>query len=156
MLGPGDEISVRKLQKRREDIRRRDALWRQMAVRVERGGHDHRGADNFADTGQQIAFAILDTARHHRAMQAKHHALHRQCCAKLVEDLIAQRLVDILAQIAPGFSPGGGALDQRESLTPRPRPQHRDHRRTQRRRFGMRTGACIERGLKRKPVCGHG
>ena len=101
-----------------------DALFRQVAVRVELDADGHVGADQRAHLRDQLALAVVAAVGHHRAVQAEQHAVHRQRGAQLAEDLVAQRLPGLARDQARGLGEGGRALHQRPALGAGAPPRH--------------------------------
>ena len=116
MFAAFEEVGVREFEERGEDIRVRDPLLRQMAVRIEFGGDQYAGADDGAHALKQIALAIVIALRDHGAMQAEHDGIDRQRGAQLAEDFVAQVLIGLALQQSAGLRPGRRAFDQREAL----------------------------------------
>ena len=117
ILGAVDEVRMRELLEVDEEIRRRDALRRQMAVRIEFGADEDIRPDDLADAREEIALGILVAVGNHRAVQTRARR-HRPACAapQLVEDFVAQALIGRAVDEPCRIGPGGGALDQLPAL----------------------------------------
>ncbi len=87
----------------------------QVHVRVELGAHDHLGPHHGAHPGQHVAFAVVVALRHHRAVQAQQHHVHRQRAAQVGQQLVTQLLVGFARDGAAGLGARDHALDQASS-----------------------------------------
>ena len=152
VFGPLDEIGMREFLEGDEEIRRRDPLRGQMAMRIEAGAQQHIGADDLADTAQKIALGVQISLRDHGAVQAQHHGIERQRRAQLIQNLVTQRFVGTTRDQAGGVGPGGGALDQCPALVGADPAPDRDRRGAQRRRGRMLAGRGVKRALESLPV----
>ena len=93
----------------------RDALQRQMAVRVELDADDAFRPDDGAHALDDVAFDVVVAVRDHGAVQAEQHAVDRQRRLELGQDLVAHGLV--VGAVGGAGRAGGeaAALDQREA-----------------------------------------
>ena len=65
-----------------------------MAMKVELGADDRAGTDQGANSGEQIALAVIIVLCRHRAVKVEQDHVERQGGADLVEDFVAQRFID--------------------------------------------------------------
>ena len=93
IFGPVDEIGMGEFLEDGKEIRRRDPFCGQVAVRIEFRAQQNIRPDDVADAGQQVAFGVQIALRHHRAVQAQHHRIHRHGGAQLVQNFVAQGFV---------------------------------------------------------------
>ena len=120
LLGPLDEVGVRKFLVADEDVGRGQHRPGHVAVRIE-GGTDRRlGAGERADAGEQVAFAVVIAMRDHRAVQAEGDRIHRQRLGELAQDLVAEALVGSSAGGSRRRRAGDRALDQGVAILARP------------------------------------
>ena len=62
-------------------------------MQIELGADRHRRADDGADPAEDVAFAIVIALGGHRAVQREDDHVDRHRPAKVVEQLVAQRLI---------------------------------------------------------------
>jgi hypothetical protein len=111
-----DNVGVRIFLERDQEICVAHHLGAQMIMRIElRADHDV-AADDLAHPAQQIALAVVVTVGDHRAVQAEQHHLYGQRALEIVEQFVAQALVDGAGGDAAGLRTGHKPLDQRPSL----------------------------------------
>ena len=148
VLGAIDEIRMREFLEIDEEIHRREALFRQMAVGIELDADQNIRPDDLTDAREEITLGVLVAIGDHGAVQAKHNTVHRQGGAQLVEDFVAQILVGPAVHQAGRIGPGSGALDQLPALFSGDPASNSDWRGAERRRFRMRARRRIEGGLE--------
>ena len=110
------KIRMRKFFERHDGVRRLHHLVGQVTMHIELGTDDGLVARNRARMGQQIAFAIIVTPRHHRTVKAEQHHIDWQCRFELIENFVSQALIRLTGHEARGLGPCGGSLDERETI----------------------------------------
>ena len=93
VLGSLDEVDVWELLIEHEDVGRRHALRREMAMRVVRDADHAFGAGNRPRPLDDVAFDVVEAVRNHGAVQPEQQAVDRHRRLELVEDLVAHGLV---------------------------------------------------------------
>ena len=94
----------------------------EVAMQIELGADRHRRADDGADPAEDVAFAIVIALGGHRAVQREDDHVDRHRPEKVVEQLVAQRLVGRPHDAPARLGEGAQALDHRPAARLRPAP----------------------------------
>ncbi|MNS96544.1 hypothetical protein D3C72_1308470 [compost metagenome] len=97
----------------------------------------HFRSNHRADAGEEIAFRIVITLRHHGSMQAKDHGIDGHGGGEFGKNRVPQRFISLALDKSRRFRPAGGSLNHREPFRLAATTQDRHGRRAERRRFGM-------------------
>ena len=87
-----------------------------IAMEVELDPDRDVGADDLADMGQHVAFAVVIALGDHRAVHAQEYRIDRHGRLEVRHDLVAERLVDLLHRLAGRHGEGAEALDDLPAL----------------------------------------
>lgn len=106
------KVRMGKFLERDDDVRVINALCRQMAVRIKACANHNIRANQLANTGNQVAFAIKVILRHHCTMQAKDHTINRHGRTQLAQNFITQVFISLAINQTARLCPCCGPFDQ--------------------------------------------
>jgi hypothetical protein len=90
LVGALEDVGVRVLLERDQQVGVGQHRRRQVVVRIELGADHRLRADQRAHAGQQVALAVVVPVGDHRAVQAEHDHVDRQRRAQVAKQLVAQ------------------------------------------------------------------
>ena len=118
ILGALDDVGMGEFLVEDDDVGVRDALHREMAVRIELDSDHAFGPCDRAASLDDVAFDVVVAVRHHRAVKAQQQAVDRQRRLELAQDLVPHGLVVSAVGRAGGAGRKAASLDQLEALLP--------------------------------------
>src|SRR3546814_4370169 len=120
-----------------------------MGVRVEFHADGRVSAHDPSNVRQKVAFAIIIAKRAHRSVHRKGNQIVRRAIGKLLEYLVAQRLINLFRDRSGRKREGIGSLNDLPPLLALAFPQHEEWGRHFRQRLRMTPRAVTTCPLKR-------